>query len=137
MILFLEHAKNDFYRMAPYIVGASFLVALFQGYSGNLLKYYSLTGNLSMTIELMLALAFILSICSTADAMIARNLSSNVPLPGILAFLIFGPMMDVKNFLILSSLFPKPFVYRLVISLVAACFAASFIFAFATGSVVI
>lgn len=137
VILFLEHAKNDFYRMAPYIVGASFLVALFQGYSGNLLKYYSLTGNLSMTIELMLALAFILSICSTADAMIARNLSSNVPLPGILAFLIFGPMMDLKNFLILSSLFPKPFVYRLVISLVAACFAASFMFAFATGSVVI
>lgn len=134
---FLENARKDFFRMAPFIIIASLVVSFFQVYIGNFLKYYSLTGNLAMTIELMIALAFVLSICSTADAMIARNMSSNIPLPGILAFLVFGPMMDVKNFFVLTSLFPKAFVYRLLISLLLACFVFAFAFAVITGSVVL
>ena len=66
----------------------------------------------------MMALAFCVSICSTADAIIARSFVSVIPLPGILAFLIFGPLLDIKNYVLLRNLFPSSFVKVYSISII-------------------
>ncbi|OKY54709.1 permease [Megasphaera cerevisiae] len=132
---FLIHSQREFFRMAPYVLLGALLASLFQIYGGSILQFYSLQSNLFAAIELMIVFAFFISLCSTADAVIAKNLSSHILMPGIMAFLLFGPMMDLKNFLLLSSLFPREFVYRLVVTIIIACCIAAFIFAVVTGSV--
>jgi uncharacterized membrane protein YraQ (UPF0718 family) len=64
----------------------------------------------------MMVLAAILSLCSTSDAFIAATF---IAFPGVakLAFLVFGPMFDLKLLFIYSAVFRKRFVAGLAISL--------------------
>ena len=64
----------------------------------------------------MMIFAFILSLCSTTDAFIV---APDASLPNIskLAFLVFGPMMDVKLLFMYSSVFKKRFVGILLVGL--------------------
>ena len=41
-----------------------------------------------------------------------------IPLPGILAFLLFGPLLDIKNYVLLRNLFPNSFVKVYSISII-------------------
>ena len=69
-------------------------------------------------IGLMMILAFVLSLCSTSDAFIAANFP--VPQSAKLAFLVFGPMMDVKLVFMYLSVFKSRFVALLAISIFIA-----------------
>ena len=64
----------------------------------------------------MMGFAAILSLCSTSDAFIAATL---IAFPGVakLAFLVFGPMFDLKLLFIYSSVFRKRFVAGLAVGL--------------------
>jgi hypothetical protein len=64
----------------------------------------------------MMGLAFILSLCSTSDAFIAATFLS-FPAVSKLAFLVFGPMFDLKLVFLYSSVFRKRFVLGLAIGL--------------------
>ncbi|WP_101913032.1 permease [Megasphaera vaginalis (ex Bordigoni et al. 2020)] len=130
---FLLHARSDFFRMAPYLLIGTVLSSLFQVYGEGAFFLYDLQEHVPVAIVLLLALAFLLSLCSTSDAMIARNLSTRVPLPAVMGFLIMGPMLDVKNFLILSALFPKAFVYRLTATIIFVSFVMAWLYALLWG----
>jgi hypothetical protein len=56
---------------------------------------------LLLSILLMIAFAFLLSVCSEADAFIAKAFVPIMPMGGVVAFLVFGPMLDLKNVLLL------------------------------------
>lgn len=56
---------------------------------------------LLLSILLMIVFAFLLSVCSEADAFIAKAFVPMMPMGGIIAFLVFGPMLDLKNVLLL------------------------------------
>ncbi len=64
----------------------------------------------------MMVLAAILSLCSTSDAFIAATF---IAFPGVakLAFLVFGPMFDLKLLFIYSAVFRKRFVVGLAVGL--------------------
>lgn len=64
----------------------------------------------------MMVFAAILSLCSTSDAFIAATF---IAFPGVakLAFLIFGPMFDLKLLFIYSAVFRKRFVAGLAVGL--------------------
>jgi uncharacterized membrane protein YraQ (UPF0718 family) len=64
----------------------------------------------------MMALAAILSLCSTSDAFIAVTFVA-FPAVAKLAFLVFGPMFDLKLLFIYSALFRKRFVVGLAAAL--------------------
>jgi len=60
----------------------------------------------------MMILACVVSICSTVDAFFALSFAASFTSGALLAFLVFGPMFDLKNIALLSSVFrPKPIVY--------------------------
>jgi uncharacterized protein len=63
-----------------------------------------------------MGLAFILSLCSTSDAFIAAPMGvfSNA---AKLAFLVFGPMMDVKLIFMYSAVFKRRVVIAMLIGL--------------------
>lgn len=53
----------------------------------------------------MMALAWVVSICSTVDAFFALSFASVFTSGSLLAFLVFGPMIDLKNISLLLTVF--------------------------------
>ena len=71
---------------------------------------------LLLIIIFMMFLGFALSLCSEADAFVGRSFLENYSFSGVAAFLILGPMLDLKNLIMLFGTFKKSFVFKLVIS---------------------
>mgnify|MGYP005847432353 CR=1 FL=1 len=61
-------------------------------------------GQISSILAMML-LAWVVSICSTVDAFFALSFASTFTSGSLLAFLVFGPMIDLKNISLLLSIF--------------------------------
>ena len=71
------------------------------------------------TLALMMGAGFALSLCSSSDAVIARSFASLAPTGALMGFMVYGPMMDVKNMALLSSQFRGAFVARLFVTVTA------------------
>jgi uncharacterized protein len=65
------------------------------------------------SIVAMMILACVVSICSTVDAFFALSFASTFTSGSLLAFLIFGPMIDLKNIALLLSVFKGRAVFYL------------------------
>lgn len=122
--LCLEHANKEFSNILRYYIFGSFLSSLFVVIvKEEFLQNFS-KGSI-LPIFIMMLLAFLLSLCSEADAFIARGFLDYFGVPAISAFLIFGPMLDLKNAIIMFSYFKKSFVLKLIISIILILLAFS------------
>jgi uncharacterized membrane protein YraQ (UPF0718 family) len=110
----MRTAMGDFVDTAMYFSIGVAITALFKAY---VTESVVLLFNQSeyVGINLMMLLAFVLSLCSTSDAFIAANFP--VQLSAKLAFLVFGPMMDVKLVFMYLSVFRRGFVLKMALSL--------------------
>ena len=88
----------------------------------------SIPYNNILTIVIMMIMAFSISICSTSDAFIISNFLGTVSRSGILAFLVFGPMIDIKNTIMFFGNFKKKFVLKLIITTIIVSLLSFFIF---------
>jgi uncharacterized membrane protein YraQ (UPF0718 family) len=70
-----------------------------------------------VSVPLTMGLASLLSICSVVDAFVALSLSGLVSSGAILAFLVFGPVVDVKSILLYRTVLGWPTVIMLVVLL--------------------
>jgi uncharacterized protein len=62
-----------------------------------------------LSVVVMMALAVVLSVCSTVDAFVALAYAGTFTDGALLAFLVFGPMIDIKSILLmLTILRPGP-----------------------------
>jgi uncharacterized membrane protein YraQ (UPF0718 family) len=60
----------------------------------------------------MMLLAGLVSICSTVDSFFALSFASTFTSGSLLAFLVFGPMIDLKSIGLMLSIFnPRPVIY--------------------------
>lgn len=110
-------AVEDFFDVAVYfVIGVGVASAFSTAVNQELILPLAL--NNWLAVGSMMVLAGILSLCSTTDAFIAATF---VAFPGIakLAFLVFGPMMDLKLLFLYSSVFKKRFVLGLAVGLFA------------------
>ncbi len=64
----------------------------------------------------MMALAFVLSVCSTSDAFMAATLRG-VGIGSKMAFMVLGPMLDVKLLFLYQTVMRKKFLFFLAIGL--------------------
>lgn len=109
----LKHAVDEFFSVGKYLIIGAFIAAAMQTY----LKTSTLLdiGHTEVTSSLvMMFLAFVMSLCSEADAFIASSFSSTFSVGSIVAFLVFGPMVDIKNTLMMLSVFNKRFILILI-----------------------
>lgn len=115
--LCLEHSSKEFFNILRYYIFGSFLSSIFVVVlKEEVLTNYS-TGVL-MPIIIMMTLSFLLSLCSEADAFIAKSFLSYFGVPAIAAFLIIGPMLDLKNAILISSYFKKSFAIKLFLLII-------------------
>ncbi|NJL86275.1 MAG: permease [Leptolyngbyaceae cyanobacterium SM1_1_3] len=64
------------------------------------------------SIVAMMVLAWVVSICSTVDSFFALSFASTFTSGSLLAFLVFGPMIDLKNISLLLTVFkPRAILY--------------------------
>lgn len=124
----MRHAQNEFFSVGKYLLTGIFVSTLFQQLQPAMVR--SGTGiSMGASILLMMAMAFVLSLCSSSDAVVARALAGSFPLGAVMGFLVFGPMMDIKNVAMLLSGFRKTFIVRLMATVFVICFTAVFLFA--------
>jgi uncharacterized membrane protein YraQ (UPF0718 family) len=108
-------ACDDFIDTAIYfMVGAAVAATFNTAVDQQIILPLSLQPTLS-TFSMM-AIASILTLCSTSDAFIAATFVS-FPIFARMAFMVFGPMFDLKLFFLYSVLFKKRFVIGLGIGL--------------------
>ena len=69
-----------------------------------------------MALPAIMGLAMVLSLCSTSDAFIAAPMAA-FSMAAKLAFLVFGPMMDIKLLFMYSAVFKRRVVMALLIGL--------------------
>jgi uncharacterized protein len=117
----LTHSIDEFFDMGKYLVMGAFLAALVQTYLPAKALLEAGSGTVS-SLAVMMSLAYVLSLCSEADAFIAASFSNIFPTSAILGFLIFGPMMDLKNTLMMLSVFRVRFVFSVLALIISIIF---------------
>jgi hypothetical protein len=77
-------------------------------------------GNPVIAALALMALAFVLSLCSEADAFVAASFVQ-FGVGAQMAFLVFGPILDIKLAFLYSATFRQRFVTRLLLVSVPVC----------------
>ena len=114
----------EFYEIGKYFIVGSVLAAIFQiAVPRELLD--SISKNPVIGILILMAFSFLISLCSEADAFVASTFVSRFSTGAITGFLLIGPMIDLKNTIMLFSAFKKSFVIKLLFVVFALTFAAS------------
>jgi uncharacterized membrane protein YraQ (UPF0718 family) len=115
----LNHSVDDFLDVAQYLVMGAFIAGLLQTAISRQ-SFLDLAGLPLLAIPLMMLLAVLLNLCSEADAFIAASFRGALPLSGQMAFMVLGPMLDIKLILMYLSVFRK----RAIIALALLVFLA-------------
>ncbi len=121
IINIIQHTSSELYNVGKFLIIGALLSALMQTFIS---RSYILSighGIVSSSIVMMI-LAFVLSLCSEADAFIARTFVGQFTTGSIVGFLIFGSMIDIKNTLMLSGSFKLKFVIKLIATISIVCF---------------
>lgn len=119
MINLINHGSNEFLNISVYFIVGAFVSSIFTTMVNNELLAKINPNNIT-GILLMMTLSFLLSLCSEADAFIAKGFLQNFGTGGIIAFLILGPMMDLKNAFLTFGVFENKFVMRLILMITAS-----------------
>ncbi|AZV42691.1 permease [Peribacillus asahii] len=110
----IRHTIDEFFSVGKYLIMGALIASAMQTYIKTS-TLVSIGHGTYSAILLMMALAFILSICSSADAFIASSFRSTFGTGSIVAFLVFGAIFDIKNLLMMTGTFKKKFVFFLFI----------------------
>ena len=117
--IFRETAMHDLLQAGGFlVVGAAAAAALKVFVPAGVLA--TLTENPWLAILVMAALAVALSLCSEADAFVVSSLTTVSP-TAQLAFLVVGPMVDIKLFAMQSGAFGTKFATRFMPLTLVVC----------------
>lgn len=107
-------AGDDFLDMIRYLIAGAIVAAGLQTLipQSTLMAFNT---NAVLSVLTMMLLAFLLSVCSTADAFLALAFMNSFTQASVLAFLVFGPMVDIKSTLMLLRLFRRRSIFYLIL----------------------
>ncbi|MCA1065037.1 permease [Rossellomorea sp. AcN35-11] len=109
----IVHASDEFFDMGKFLIIGAFVAAGFQTYLNRELLV-GIGTNEVLAPAVMMGFAYIISLCSEADAFVASSFGSLFSASSILAFLVYGPMIDFKNTLLMLAYFNKKFVLTFI-----------------------
>ena len=111
----MRTAMRDFLDTAMYFT-IGIMITSFFNTQVNQPKLEAIAGNEWLATPGLMGLAYILALCSTSDAFIAAPMQA-FSYSAKLAFLVFGPMLDIKLTFMYSSVFRRKFVIVLAVAL--------------------
>ncbi len=120
-----DTALHDFVDITTFLILGAILASLFQ--TLRVIDYLPvLEANPLVAIPVMMLVAVILCLCSEADAFVVANMIP-IPLGGKLSFLVLGPMMDIKLYLMYTRVFRTRLIWTIIPVVVASVFILSII----------
>lgn len=105
---------DDLLDMARYLIVGSMIAAAMQTIVPQA-TLLALGSGPVVSIVTLMVLAFVLSICSTVDAFVALSFANSFTTGSILAFLVFGPMVDIKSSLMFLGVMRRRTVLYLIL----------------------
>lgn len=108
------HSQEEFFSITYYLIIGAFLAAAAQVYLPRI--WLTMAGSHETgSVAVMMAVAFFLSLCSGADAFVANTFAGSFTPGAVVAFMVYGPMVDLKNLLMMLAAFKAGFVLRLTL----------------------
>jgi hypothetical protein len=130
----LRVSAEDLFMSGKYLIMGALLAGTLQAVvsRGTLL---GLGGMPVPAILVMMLLAFVLSICADGDAFVAASFGKAFfPLSSQMAFMVLGPMLDIKLLLMYRMVFPRRTIVTLVIVVPVLVLLTSVLLHLVTGS---
>jgi uncharacterized protein len=119
----MYHAADEFFETGKYLIIGAFLAALFQTFFDR--KFLTtIASHQSSSTLVMMGFAYFISLCSEADAFVAATFTSKFTIGSILAFLVYGPMLDLKTTIMLFAYFRTKFVLVFIATVTLTVFTA-------------
>lgn len=126
-IALLEHTNREFLEITRYLILGAVLSSLFQVIENNGGLVF-ISDNKILVIIFMMFLGFALALCSEADAFVGKSFLEAYTFSGVASFLLIGPMLDLKNLIMLAGNFKKDFVFKLSFVTISIVFLVSCLF---------
>lgn len=120
----LYHTCDEFFDMGRFLLIGSFFAAVIQVTVPRALLL-SVGQEPVVSILGMMGFAFVISVCSQADAFIAAPFAAAFTPGAIASFLIYGPMLDIKNVIMMFHAFRAYYVIKLIFLITATVFLLS------------
>jgi uncharacterized membrane protein YraQ (UPF0718 family) len=117
-----QTALNDFIDIMAFLVLGALLAAGGRYLLTETRLDQVLQENVVLAILLMMAIAILFCLCSEADAFVAANFDPIWPPASKLAFLVLGPMLDIKLYLMYTSVFRTRLIFTIIGSVVVQVF---------------
>lgn len=115
------HAREDFLAVGKYLIIGAFLAALVRTFVPvSSFEGFAATPLVAILSTMVLAIA--MNLCSEADAFIAASFRWLLPASAQLAFLVLGPMLDLKLMMMYLSVFRKRAIAYLFVTIFLVVF---------------
>ena len=109
----IKDIGEEFFEVVKYLMIGAVLASLIQVLlPRSLILLFSSHPVLSIII--LMLFAYGISLCSTSDSFVGKSLLSSFGEAGIFAYLLLGPMIDIKNTIVLMGNYRKKFVFALI-----------------------
>lgn len=113
--LFISNVTNELRELGGVLILGSAIAASIQVFVPREI-ILNLGQDTITSIISMMILAAVVSICSTVDSFFVLSFASTFTTASLVAFLVFGPMIDIKAIGLMLSIFkPRMIVYLMVI----------------------
>lgn len=112
--LFFENVIQELRELGGMLIIGSAIAASIQTFVPREIILALGQGSISSILAMML-LAAVVSVCSTVDSFFALSFASAFTSSSLLAFLVFGPMIDIKSVGLMLSIFKPRFMLYLLI----------------------
>ena len=107
------HSTYDFFEVVKYLIFGALIASLIQVLlPRNILVLFNNYQVLSILV--LMIFAYLISLCSTSDSFVGKSLLTTFNRSAIIAYLLLGPMIDIKNTIVLLGNYKKGFVWTLI-----------------------
>jgi len=121
-----RHTAYDLFEVVKYLMFGALLASLLQvSLPRNILMIFN--NNQVLAIIVLMLFAYLISLCSTSDSFVGKSLLSIFNENSIIAYLLLGPMIDIKNTIVLLGNYKKKFVCTLIFLIFVVIFIFSLV----------
>lgn len=127
LLSIINHTSEDLFEVLKYLMLGAFIASLIQVLvPRNILMIFN--NNHILSIVVLMLFAYLISLCSTSDSFVGKSLLSSFNETSVIAYLLLGPMLDIKNTVVLLGNYQKKFVWTLVSLIFIVIFLFSVLF---------
>lgn len=122
----VNHTALDLFEVVKYLMLGALIASIIQvSLPRDILVMFN--NNRILSIITLMLFAYLVSLCSTSDSFVGKSLLSSFSKSSIMAYLLLGPMIDIKNTIVLFGNYKKSFVFSLILLIFICIFIVSMV----------